>query len=84
MERDKGAPREVPDESVTSEEEGDPKNVGKSVTRRGEDVAKQEPEKGRSNVGRKGASDRPAGKRTARDRTGVDPKDQIDPRSPYL
>jgi hypothetical protein len=48
---------------------------GESVTRSAEDVG--EDEAGRDATGTKGASDRPKGESTARDRTGVDPKETI-------
>ena len=63
-----------PHDSVTRREKGGPKNVGKSVTGRGEDVVKKKgKEPGRYEVEEKGAG-RPAGKSTLRDQTGVDPK----------
>ncbi len=46
-----------------------------SVTRRGEDVAKQEDEAGRHNTGTQGSTERPTGTSTARDFTGIDPKE---------
>jgi hypothetical protein len=65
-------------DSVTKDEKGDPKNVGKSTTHRGEDVVKKEgKEPGRYDVEEKGSSGRPAGKSTLRDQTGVDPKKTI-------
>jgi hypothetical protein len=64
-----------PHDSVTRDEPGDPKNVGKSTTGRGEDVVEKDgKEPGRYEVEEKGA-DRPVGKSTLRDMTGVDPKD---------
>ncbi len=63
-------------DSVTRDEPGDPKNVGKSTTRKGEDVITRDgKEPGRYDTEEKGA-DRPAGKSTLRDVTGVDPKKQ--------
>jgi hypothetical protein len=63
-----------PHDSVTKDEPGDPKNVGKSTTGRGEDVvAKDGKEPGRYEVEDKDAG-RPVGKSTARDQTGIDPK----------
>ena len=62
-------------DSVTRHEKGSPENVGKSTTRRGENVVKTEgKEAGRYEVEEKGSSERPAGKSTLRDQTGVDPK----------
>jgi hypothetical protein len=63
-----------PHDSVTKDEPGGPKNVGKSTTRRGEDVLKREgKEPGRYETEEKGESGRPAGKSTMRDQTGVNP-----------
>jgi hypothetical protein len=63
-----------PHDSVTRHEKGSPENVGKSSTRKGEDVVKREgKEAGRYEVEEKGAG-RPAGKSTLRDQTSVDPK----------
>jgi hypothetical protein len=67
--------KQDPRDSVTKEEPGGPKNVGKSVPgRRGEDVIRKDgKEPGRYDAEEKGAG-RPAGKSTLRDQTGVDPK----------
>lgn len=46
-----------------------------SMTRRGEDVSKQEHEAGRYDTGTQGSTERPTGTSTARDFTGVDPQD---------
>jgi hypothetical protein len=54
-----------------------PGNIADSPQRRGEDVAKQEQEPGRSDVKPHGRAQRPAGKSTARDQSGVAPKDPI-------
>jgi hypothetical protein len=60
-------------DSVTRHEKGGPQNVGKSTTGRGEDVVKKEgKEPGRYETEEEGA-DRPVGKSTARDQTGVNP-----------
>jgi len=60
-------------DSVTRHEKGSPENVGKSTTGRGEDVVKKHgKEPGRYEVEEKGA-ERPVGKSTPRDRTGVNP-----------
>ena len=65
-------PRDSHD-SVTRREKGGPQNVGKSVSRRGEDVVKKKgKEPGRYEVAEKGAG-RPVGKSTMRDQTGVNP-----------
>jgi hypothetical protein len=50
-------------------------SVGESMTRRGEDVDKQEDEEGREETGTKGPSDRPVGTSDERDSTSVDPED---------
>ncbi|HEX3557456.1 MAG TPA: hypothetical protein VIA62_29870 [Thermoanaerobaculia bacterium] len=61
-------------DSVTKDEPGSPKNVGKSTTGRGEDVVKKHgKEPGRYEAEEKGESGRPAGKSTMRDQTGVNP-----------
>ena len=63
-------------DSVTKKgEPGHPENVGKSTTGRGEDVVeKSGKEPGRYEVQEEG-SDRPVGKSTPRDRTGVAPEE---------
>ena len=61
-------------DSVTKDEPGSPKNVGKSTTRRGEDVVKKHgKEPGRYETEEKGSAGRPVGKSTLRDQTGVNP-----------
>ena len=52
-----------------------PLGVGVSMTRRGEDVDKQEPEPGRDQAGTQGATDRPVGTSDERDSTSVDPNE---------
>ena len=53
-------------------------------TRKGEEVKEDEgTESGREDTGTTGA-DRPAGTRTSRDSTRVNPQDPIDPESPDL
>jgi hypothetical protein len=65
-------------DSVTKDEPGNPKNVGKSTTRRGEDVLKRKgKEPGRYETKEKGESGRPVGKSTLRDQTGVNPSKTI-------
>jgi hypothetical protein len=62
-------------DSVTRHEKGSPENVGKSTTKRGEElVQSQGKEPGRYEVEEKDSSWRPAGKSTLRDQTSVDPK----------
>ena len=53
-----------------------PLGVGVSMTRRGEDVHKQEDEPGREDTGTKGSSDRPTGTSDERASTSVDPNDE--------
>ncbi|MDP9120945.1 MAG: hypothetical protein M3O15_06170 [Acidobacteriota bacterium] len=66
--------KQDPRDSVTKEAPGDPKNVGKSPQRRGEEVVTKEgKEPGRYEVEEKGGG-RPVGKSTPRDQTGVDPR----------
>lgn len=60
-------------------------NVGESTTRRGEDVAAQDgKDAGRMDGPAQGQSQRPTGTSTARDSTGVDPQEPVDPDSPDL
>ncbi len=64
---------------------GTPHGSGESITRRGEDVIKEEgPEPGRMpNQGKKGA-DRPYGSATAGSSTGVDPQENIQEDMPNM
>ena len=73
-----GPGREVSDEEregvgPTDMEATSALGVGVGISRRGEDVAKQEDEEGREDAGTKGASDRPVGTSDERDETSVDP-----------
>jgi hypothetical protein len=62
-----------------------PGDIDTSVTRKGEDVVKEEgKEPGRHDAGTKGPSQRPVGTSDARNATGVDPQDPIDEESPNL
>ena len=75
-----GPGREISDEeregvSATDTEAESPLGVGVSMTRRGEDVAKQEDEPGREDTGTKGPSDRPIGVSDDRVSTNVDDQD---------
>jgi hypothetical protein len=72
------------DDSVTVQGAGRPEYSGKSITRRGEDVKKQASEPGRYQTTPERAGDRPGGKSTARDSTGIRPEDPIDPCMPNL
>jgi hypothetical protein len=73
-----GPGREISDEEregvgPTDTEAESPLGVGVSMTRRGEDVARQEDEPGREDTGTKGPSDRPVGVSDERASTSVDP-----------
>ena len=59
----------------TDTEAESPLGVGVSMTRRGEDVDKQEDEPGRDDTGTRGPSDRPVGVSDTRASTGVDDQD---------
>jgi hypothetical protein len=72
-----GPGREISDEEregvpPTDTEAESPLGVGVSMTRRGEDVQRQEDEPGREPAGTRGASDRPVGVSDERASTGVD------------
>jgi hypothetical protein len=72
-----GPGREISDEEregvpATDTEAESPLGVGVSMTRRGEDVDRQEDEPGREDVGTRGPSDRPVGVSDERAATGVD------------
>jgi hypothetical protein len=75
-----GPGREISDEEregvpPTDMDAESPLGVGVSMTRRGEDVDKQEDEPGRDETGAKSASDRPVGTSDERDSTSVDPNE---------
>jgi hypothetical protein len=75
-----GPGREISDEEregvpPTDTEAESPLGVGVSMTRRGEDVAKQEDEPGRENTGTRGPTDRPVGVSDDRASTSVDDQD---------
>jgi hypothetical protein len=75
-----GPGREISEEELegvgpTDTEATSALGVGESITRRGEDVDKQEDEPGREEAGTKGPSDRPVGVSDERDSTSVDPDD---------
>jgi NiFe/NiFeSe hydrogenase small subunit C-terminal len=72
------------DDSVTVAANGHPEYVGKSITRHGEDIRKDDSEPGRYRTAPARRGERPGGKSTARDATGVDPQDPIDKRMPNL
>jgi hypothetical protein len=59
----------------TDTEAQSPLGVGVSMTRRGEDVDKQEDEPGRDDTGTRSPSDRPAGVSDERASTSVDPNE---------
>ncbi|MDP9209619.1 MAG: hypothetical protein M3O65_14255 [Actinomycetota bacterium] len=73
-----GPGREVSDEEregvgPTDMEATSALGVGESISRRGEDVVKQEDEEGRHDAGTQGPSERPVGTSDERDTTSVDP-----------
>jgi hypothetical protein len=75
-----GPGREVSDEEregvpATDTEAESPLGVGVSMTRRGEDVDKQEDEPGREDTGTRGPTDRPTGVADGRASTSVDDQD---------
>ena len=75
-----GPGREISDEErkgvgPTDMEATSALGVGESMTRRGEDVHKQEDEPGRDDTGTKGPSDRPHGTSDERASTSVDPNE---------
>lgn len=54
-------------------------------TSRGEKKVEEEGKQtGRQTTGTTGEAKRPTGKSTAKDSTGINPKDPVDPESPYL
>ena len=75
---------QMKDDSVTVPGAGHPEYSGKSVSKRAEELAREGPEPGRYRTRPARRGERPGGKSTARDSTGVDPKDPIDPRMPNL
>lgn len=77
-------PKEPEQDSVTRTERGRPDRVGKSVRPGGESEKAREPEPGREDAAPQGPTGRPSGTSTARDSTGIDPQEPIDPRSPNL
>jgi hypothetical protein len=75
-----GPGREISDEEregvpPTDTEAESPLGVGVSMTRRGEDVERQEDEPGREDAGTRGPTDRPVGVSDERASTGVDEQD---------
>jgi hypothetical protein len=70
-------PKDPKDPITKDQDPSVPGNIVESHTRRGEDIARQEQEAGRVDLGPQGESKRPAGKSTARLLTGVDPQDSI-------
>lgn len=62
-----------------------PEGVGESIAHRGENMIEEEgKEPGRFDTGTQGPTNRPVGKSTARDSTGIDPQEPIDDSSPVL
>ena len=75
----------VDEDSVTEPAVGAPEVAGKPGRPRGEEAERADgPEPGRHDAPPKGRTKRPRGKSTARDTTGIDPQDPIDPDSPNL
>ena len=74
----------VADDSVTEPGVGAPEVAGKPGRPRGEEERATGPEPGRHDAPPKGPSRRPRGGSTARDSTGIDPQEPIDPDSPNL
>jgi hypothetical protein len=77
-----GPGREISDEEregvgPTDTEATSALGVGESLSRRGEDVDKQEDEEGRDDAGTQGASDRPVGVSDERASTSVDPDNTV-------
>lgn len=75
-----GPGREISDEEregvgPTDMEATSALGVGESISRRGEDVGKQEDEEGRDDAGTQGPSERPVGTSDERDSTSIDPSD---------
>jgi hypothetical protein len=76
-----GPGREISDEEregvgPTDTEAESALGVGERMTRRGEDVARQEDEPGREDAGTRGPSDRPVGVSDERASTSVDPDER--------
>jgi hypothetical protein len=62
-----------------------PDPAHQSGTSKGEEKVKEEGKQaGRKDTGTTGEAKRPTGKSTAKDSTGVNPKDPVDPESPHL
>jgi hypothetical protein len=70
------------EQTATNATADTPLGVGTSTTRRGEDVVEEEGEAGRYETGTQGQSQRPVGKSTARDSTGIDPQEPDGPTMP--
>lgn len=71
------------DEEKTPKPQPDP--VHQPGTGKGEEKVKKEgKQSGRVDTGTKGAANRPIGKSTSKDSTGVNPKDPVDPESPHI
>lgn len=67
---------------MSHQKPSDDATESESMTRRGEDIAKDETEPGRQDTGTQGETERPTGTSTARDFTSVDPQDPQDGGSP--
>jgi hypothetical protein len=73
----------VQDDSVTIKGAGAVEHAGKSKTQRGEDVVKAKPEAGRYETHPEGR-ERPVGKSTSRDSSGVYPQNPVDSSAPNI
>lgn len=71
------------DEQKTPKSPPDP--VHQPGTGKGEEKVKEEGKQpGRHETGTKGGANRPTGKSTPKDSTGINPKGPVDPESPHL
>ncbi|MGI5161613.1 hypothetical protein [Microbispora sp. CA-102843] len=70
--------------SATDTEPKAPLGAGETLSRGGEELAEQKQEPGRDQVGVQGKTDRPHGRSTLEDSTGIAPEEPIDEESPPL
>lgn len=67
------------EQTATDTQATTPHGVGGSITRRGEDISEDDgKEPGREDTGPMGETERPTGKSSMRDSTGIDPQDPDD------
>ncbi|MEV4455672.1 hypothetical protein [Microbispora sp. NPDC049633] len=69
---------------ATDTEARSPLGAGETLSRRGEETAQREREPGRDREGVRGEADRPQGRSTLEDSTGIEPEGPIDEESPPL